>query len=163
MRSSDRGRIPLPAFLYLAMVCFVSPKEPSEGPQQQSPPQHQGLNSAAGSGGRRLFVRGRGDDAAAAAAGGGESPVAEDHREDLDCAATDGYGSPVAIFSPPHRPTPGDPRASRTAAVGDGGGGSSSLFGNGLVAAEAGEGGSTTPASVSCAHLFQRLATQSML
>lgn len=142
MRNSDRGHISLSAFLYLAMVCFVSPKEPSEGIQQQSPPQQQGLISAAG-GDRRLFVRGRGDAAAAAASAGfGGSAVDGGNHDDLDCAATDGYGSSIDVFSPRSTPTPG---------------GRGSLFGDGLVAADAGEGHITIPASVSCAFFSQRL------
>lgn len=140
MLTPDRGCISLPAFLYLAMVCFVSPKEPTEGPQQQqrSPRQQQGLISEAGRGGRRLFVRGRGDAAAAAAAAATAGVSASN-----DC-----YDSPVSTFSPPSTSTPRDSRASRTAAVGDGDGGSGSPLGVGVVGARAMENGIKIPAPV---------------
>lgn len=156
MLTPDRGCISLSAFLYLAMVCFVSPKEPSEGPQQQqSPRQQRDLTAAAGRGGRRLFVRGRGGTAVAVAAaagaataGVGACTAGGGNRDDLDCAVTDGYDSPVAIFSPPSTSTPGDPRTVRPATVSESGGGSGSPLGAGVVGAQAGENDMKIPASV---------------
>lgn len=121
--SPTRGRISLSAFLYLAMVCFVSPKEPPESPRQQlqqpSPPQKESM-SAEGPGGRRLYVRNR------SGGGTGNNPCA------TTTTTTDCDGS-VAAVSPPSTPTP---RVWDTLRGSPG-------------AAETREGGIVSPASVS--------------
>ncbi|CAM9847852.1 unnamed protein product, partial [Scytosiphon promiscuus] len=64
-----RGRISLSAFLYLAMVCFVSPKEPPEDFQEKHKPLgQQGRFATAGSSDRRLFVHDRGQNSVAGSA-----------------------------------------------------------------------------------------------
>lgn len=115
MWNSTRGRISLSAFLYLAMVCFISPKEPAETPSQQhlqqpSRPLEEAM-SPADSGGRRLYVR----DRSGGGGGAGNNP----------CVTT--------TLSSPSTPGPRGWNAFR---------GSSE-------AAEAREGGTPSPASVS--------------
>eukprot|EP00903_Cladosiphon_okamuranus_P005625 g5593.t1 len=90
-----RGRISLSAFLYLAMVCFVSPKEPIEIPQQhqqQALRPQKGSTPAVGHGGCRLYIRDR---------SGGTSG-------NNQCASTTATGcdGSVAALSPPLTPTP---------------------------------------------------------
>ncbi|CAN0433447.1 unnamed protein product [Ectocarpus sp. 8 AP-2014] len=126
------GRISLSAFLYLAMVCFVSPKDPSDGSLQQhrqrkqrSPRQLHGFTSEAASDARRLFVCRRGKEGAGISAvgcvgsGGGND---FGHAEDLDSAIVGSTrGRNLAAFSPSSTITPWDRRALGTAAASGGG------------------------------------------
>ncbi|CAN0481920.1 unnamed protein product, partial [Ectocarpus sp. 12 AP-2014] len=126
------GRISLSAFLYLAMVCFVSPKDPSDGSLQQhhqqkqrSPRQLHGLTSAAASDGSRLFVCHRGKEGAGISAvgcvgsGGGKKGC---HTEDFDSAGVGSTrGRSLVAFSPSSTITPWGRRALGKAAASRGG------------------------------------------
>lgn len=102
MWNPTRGRISLSAFLYLAMVCFVSPKEPTEKPQQHQQQQRKQLQqqtsrppkdptSVVGPAGRRLYIRdGNGS-------GTDNNPCAT--------TKTTGCDGSIAALSPPHTPT----------------------------------------------------------
>lgn len=151
------------AFLYLAMVCFVSPKDPSDCSLQQhhqqkqrSPRQLHGLTSAAASDGRRLFVCRRGKEGAGISAvgcvdsGGGKNGG---HTEDLDSAGVGSTrGRNLAAFSPSSTITPWDRRALGTAAASGGGRDRSGSFFGSNSAAVAGtrDDGLPSPSSVSC-------------
>lgn len=118
-----RGRISLSSFLYLAMVCFVSPNEPTENAQQQQQQQTsrplKERMSAVGPGGRRLYVRDR------SGPGAGNNPCTN--------TTTTGWDGSVAALSPPSTPTRGGRNAFRDSSG----------------AAEAREDGTASPASVS--------------
>ncbi|CAN0116633.1 unnamed protein product [Ectocarpus sp. 12 AP-2014] len=155
------GRISLSAFLYLAMVCFVSPKDPSDGSLQQhhqqkqrSPRQLHGLTSAAASDGRRLLVCRRGKEGAGISAvgcvgsGGGKNGC---HTEDLDSAGVGSTrGRSLAAFSPSSTITPWDRRAlGKAAASGGGRDRSGSFFGsNSAAVAGTRDDGLPSPSSV---------------
>lgn len=156
------GRISLSAFLYLAMVCFVSPKDPSDGSLQQqqqqlrSPRQRHGFTSAAASDGRRLFVCRRGKEGAGISAarcvgsGGGHN---DGHTDDLDSAGVGGTrGRNIAAFFPSSTTTPGDRHALGTAATSGGGRDMCGSFFGSNSAAVAGtrDDGLPSPSSVSC-------------
>ncbi|CAN0434714.1 unnamed protein product [Ectocarpus sp. 8 AP-2014] len=155
------GRISLSAFLYLAMVCFVSPKDPSDGSLQQhhqqkqrSPRQLHGFTSAAASDARHLFVCRRGKEGAGISAvgcvgsGGGNN---FGHAEDLDSADVGSTrGRNLAALSPSSTITPWDKRALGTAAASGGGRDKSDSFFGSNSASVAGtrDDGLPSPSSV---------------
>lgn len=156
--NTARGRISLSAFLYLAMVCFVSPKEPPEDSQEQDkPPRLQSRPATAtGPGGRRLFVRGlgqNGDGGGLRGSGGGGDDGDRECPRDLDCAAVGGPGDCVSALPRSSPLTSASQKASRRAAASAGGGGGRknvTLFdGSHGATSGAGERGFAFPVSVS--------------